>query len=722
MSSNRLVYAPRAFRQDAHNAMKGDIVRGLIEAITNADDAYGEQPGKIRVSIERRRNGSSKVVVRDRAGGMRADLMKEAIGNLGGRTSGFEQGQNVRGNLGRGAKDLAAFGPVTFQSIRDGFFSNLTLKEDGAYEMLPERRARAEDYEALGVKRNGSGTLVTINVGPGIRIPQHDKLVEKLSTHYQLRDIASNPRRDLTVEGSKGGRVDAIRYSRPSLKEVHSSEIEVVGFPGATARLTIWRNPDCYDNPSSDPGRPEGILIVGGRAVYENTLFRFEGKPYSGCFSGRLECPYIDELARDYDGRIQQGSGRTDQNPIPIITRDRDGLEDEHPFVKALAAAVESHLEPLIRQEEMQGKKDAARESPRMRRTLDELGRDLGKLINEDLRELDAEGISGGGDGAEDFLLRIIPEEIVMYMGEDKTVSVLVARQLGTTEVEVEFDAEGVVALLNGPAIPLTDHPRRDGYLIGRFKLRPLIEDDETYLVIRAGDEEVGALVEVRPERFDPEPEPPESLRFERDRYHLTQGKRRRLTIQAPIEIVNDAGSLVRVTSSTSEIALLHGGQVELEFDEDLLFFTGQIEVDPRVIGASGELRADLGEHHAQCRVSVGTFGSGPQIQIKIVDKDAGAFRALVERREDGSVEMAICGGHPVLRRYLGPAPDFPLLETEQAKSVLAEIIAAEAARMVAEKKYPSASDLDGAAFYSEHRHYLEKYLLRCHKMMLPGS
>jgi hypothetical protein len=37
--------------------MKGDIVRGLIELITNSDDAYGDEAqGKIRVEVEHRRN------------------------------------------------------------------------------------------------------------------------------------------------------------------------------------------------------------------------------------------------------------------------------------------------------------------------------------------------------------------------------------------------------------------------------------------------------------------------------------------------------------------------------------------------------------------------------------------------------------------------------------------------------------------------------------------
>ena len=34
------------------HAMRGDIVRGLIELITNADDAYKDNDGKIRVEVD----------------------------------------------------------------------------------------------------------------------------------------------------------------------------------------------------------------------------------------------------------------------------------------------------------------------------------------------------------------------------------------------------------------------------------------------------------------------------------------------------------------------------------------------------------------------------------------------------------------------------------------------------------------------------------------------
>lgn len=340
MGKNRVFYNARAFVQDASNAMKGDIVRGLIELITNADDAYGDEAhGKIRIEVEHRRKKPWDVIVRDRAKGMRKATMAQAIGQIGGRMSGFEAGARVRGNLGRGAKDLAAFGPVTFESVCDGFYTWMVLEPDGSFDDPLERKATAEDRHRLGVHSNG--TMVTVRVAERFICPQHLKLAERLSKHFQLRDINSDPRRELTLVDSNGSSTDGIRYGRPSLTEVVARDLAIGGYEEATASLTVWRGPERYENPANDPGRPEGILVKGRRAIYENTLFSFEGNPHAHWFIGSLTCDHIDRLALEYDDTEGAKGEHGSSNPMPIITRIRDGLEQEHPFYnRSRASAV----------------------------------------------------------------------------------------------------------------------------------------------------------------------------------------------------------------------------------------------------------------------------------------------------------------------------------------------------------------------------------------------
>src|SRR5262249_69831 len=152
--SGNIDYTGRAFHQDATEAMRLDIVRGLIELITNSDDAYASMDssklGKIAVKVEHRKNRPWRFFVHHRACGMSSDLMEKGLARLGGRTSGFESGENRRGNLGRGAKDLAAFGgDVTFESIRDGNYAKFILHPDGRWDLEGDRKAKDEDRERL---------------------------------------------------------------------------------------------------------------------------------------------------------------------------------------------------------------------------------------------------------------------------------------------------------------------------------------------------------------------------------------------------------------------------------------------------------------------------------------------------------------------------------------------------------------------------------------------
>jgi hypothetical protein len=701
--------------------MRGDIVRGIIELVTNSDDAYGETDGKIRIEIDRHRGTPSLLVVKDRARGMRASEMKEKIGGLGGRTSGFERGRDVRGNLGRGAKDLAAFGPVLFESVSDGYCGKLLLEEDGTYDDPSEQKATQFDRVRIGAPR-GNGTMVRVTVGDRFKVPQHGNLLAKLSNYFQLRDITSDPRREVTLVDLNNDKSEAIRYGKPSLSEVHSADLNIEGYPEAIITLTAYRNHERYENGASDTGRPEGLLIKGRRAIYENTLFGFESNPYAHWFSGVVKCPYIDHLAAAFDSEHAEDREHSAGNPMPIITRSRDGLEHDHPFYKALAQEVEAVLGKFVREEEARAQSGAARESIRLRRTLDLLGRDLGKLIDADLRDIDEDGLGGSGPGGQEETLRVIPQNPVLYMGEPKTISVVAPRLFGGTEVTVEVDPEGVVELEDGPTVPLTDHPRRDDMLIGRIRLRPLIEQEETFLTVRLGDHEVTVVVEVRPEREDPEPSAPDVFKFERERYQMTRGKRRSLKLLAPVEAVDEHGSTAIVTSSSQDVVVM-GGRVELEFDEDWLCYVGSVSVDPRVLGAKATLTAALGIAQAKCEVIVvQQETSGPSIQIEIVDEAAGKHRAFRVEGAHGTIVFKILGGHPAIKRYLGPGPKFPCQDSLQARAVVAEVIAGEAARMIMEKKFRVAGELDGPAFYAEHTALLTRYLARCHKMMVSES
>lgn len=718
----RVSYGSRAFHQDATEAMGGDIVRALIETITNSDDAYATRSGKIKIEIEHSR-GPWKVVTRDRATGMSASRMEDAIAHLGGRTSGFEDGADVRGNLGRGSKDLAAFGPVQFESICEDQYASMLLDPDGNYTLDPSRKTTPQDRDRLSIPR-ANGTVVTINAIESIRCPQHAKLAAKLSRHYQLRDIMADPNREVILVDVNKETTDVLRYSFPALPTLCSDQLAIEGYPDATARLTVLRNAERYDDPPSDPLRPAGILIKGRRAIYENTLFRFESNPYAGWFSGRVECPYIDQLAAEYDSRLLTHQPQDDANPIPIITRRRDGLQRAHPFYKALAAAVERRLGDFVADEERRARENASTESSRLRKTLDGLGRDLSKLIDEDLREIDEEGLLGADvDGTTLAPVRLVPEEVVMYMTEDKTVSVMVAPQVQAIQVMVSCDPSGVVEVLDGSSIALAPHRKRPDLLAGQIHLRPLLED-QTLLTVTCGPHSAVALVEVRPEPevVEVDIEPAQRLQFERDNYRLAWTRKKTLRLLAPLADIANHGTDVSFSSSDAGV-VVRKGHAKFVLDEDAEQYVAEVVVEARTLSARATLTAKLGDIAATCAVVVTKEEEGPTLSIRIVDEEAGNYRAVVEQ-SGGQNTIKVMGRHPIMKRYRGPAPSFPGDDLPATQLVVAEIVADQVARMILEKKFPSSlnEQLDAARFYVEHYRYVSKYLTRCHRTLLTDA
>src|SRR3990172_4881070 len=152
----------RGFRQDAELAMGADPIRAIVELVTNSDDAYvklgGTRKGSLRIEVDRRRKGTVRafVMVKDRAGGMTLQEMQERLGKEAGRTSGFEGELPVRGLLGRGAKDCAAFGRVTWESVTVGEAARWELSPSGRYKGF--RRKLPKDHTEK------AGTLACVQI------------------------------------------------------------------------------------------------------------------------------------------------------------------------------------------------------------------------------------------------------------------------------------------------------------------------------------------------------------------------------------------------------------------------------------------------------------------------------------------------------------------------------------------------------------------------------
>jgi hypothetical protein len=337
------------------------------------------------------------------------------------------------------------------------------------------------------------------------------------------------------------------------------------------------------------------------------------------------------------------------------------------------------------------------------------------------LRDIDEDELPPD-DGPDVPAVKVVPDHVVAYLGEDKTVTVRVRTDLGLSEAQVRTDPEGVVELVDGQTIQLAPHRRRPDLMTGQIRMRPLIPDAETLLIAGCGENSGLASVETRPEAevVEVAVEPPDDLKFERDSYRLTWNKKKTLRIQAPAEIVASNGDALRVTSSDPGVVVL-GAKTQMKLDEELDFYTAAVTVEGRVLHAHGTLRAELGPASAVANAVVVRDEDGSNLRIEFADEDAGNSRAVIEPRKDGGSVMKIMGRHPAISRYLGPGPDFAYQERPLTQAVVAEIAASEATRIVMEKKYPLGKELDAPAMYAEHLKYAKKYLSACHRALVPA-
>jgi len=712
LQHGHVTYTERGFRQDSEDAMKGDIVRGILEAVTNADDAYrrlgSTRRGVITIEVEHRRQSPWVVRIRDRATGI-PDLISE-LTDIGGRTSGFESGLDVRGNLGRGAKDLAAFGPVTFSTIVDDRYKELRLDTAGNWQEKANRKATADDREWTGIRR-GNGTVVELLVTPSIRCPRHDTLKHRLTNHFELRSIISAPDREVKLVNLNDGTTDTLIYLPPESETVFEGSAPIDGYPGVECDVKIGRLVERSDDGASDPSRANGLVIRGTNSAYEVSLLGFESDFYAGWFAGEVRCPYIDDLQREYDDHLDRNEDPPPENPVRIISRQREGLRRDHPFVAALVRAIEEPLEVAVADERKRARDEQGRlETDSTRQAFEQVGQELARWVDEELRDIEAEELTGGLDEGLPPPLAVVPEAAYAYIGDRRTLTIAASRRhfVEGDLVQVSVDPGGVVEL-ESSEVELAPHRRREDLLVGQIRLTALIANEMTMVTVRAKDRTAVAIVETREERVIPPDvvEVPDELEFERPSYRVGIGKQRSLLVRAPAELLESQGPGVKFSSGDPGV-VVRTPRAVLEFDAALGFATASVLVEARSLGTAAVISASVGGIVATAAVKVTRKEEGPSIVPRLVDEDMGSFRGVMVRETDPHIGehmvLKVSTRHRAMRPYFGDRGQGQ--NSPACRSVIAEVMADTAARHIVGELYRSrrsTEEFDVDRFYREH-------------------
>ncbi|HEY6767270.1 MAG TPA: hypothetical protein VI386_21130 [Candidatus Sulfotelmatobacter sp.] len=683
-----LHFSARYFHFNRSFAIK-DVFDALVELITNCDDSYhrifkgvqrNEDGGPVLIEYLAGKN--AMLVVHDRAEGMTLQEMRHKLSDVGTRRS--EQGD--RGFMARGAKDCTELGNLIFESIKGERYykSELTTKPQ-FIPLADGERVKNEIRERLHIRR-GNGTVVTLKLDRERRLPRFDTLLRELPWHFALRDILSmtSPTqvlmKNLNKPESDGERV---LYHPPTGNLIFDEEFEVPAYK-VLARLRIWKAAEQLEDPS-DRFRRSGFLVKAERAIHECTLFspEFDRDPLAKKYFGRLECPSIDHLMREYDDRRERDEKPLEENPVLLIDPNRQhGLNREHPFTKALFLVPSERLRSLIaaeRETEKAQKREIANRETQTR--LDRLAKRASEFLRQQVEEIKELTVGDDVDKtAFDQGTMIFPTYVKLALGEERALTYYVKATLldaKRSEHRATVVADDPAVVVLDPAFELHPHRTKDDRYLGSFRISGHTLTDST--IIHAaydGLQDAQAVVSVTEKRieqhlFD------EPLEFEFHEYRVRDGSRRSLQIFAKYpDVIVDPTEISVASSDAAGIPIR--GTCTLVPIAGSNYAQGSVVVQGRKLHATAVIRAEVNGRGAEASVRVVQQPpeAGAPIRIKLRDEDYGNFRARWADHEGEPNLLLVSARHKSLSRYLGPPPEFEGQNAPLFRVLLAEIVA----------------------------------------------
>jgi hypothetical protein len=662
--------------------------------------------------------------VRDFADGMTAGDMDSKLGRRGHRVSGLEDGESVRGTNSRGAKDIAALGKATFDSIAsDGRHHRCNI-EFARFTPYESRPVTSAIRKKLGLLK-GTGTVVTVEIGLTHRIPNHENLLQGVSSLVSLREILRDKRRKIVLRDVGSGREAIAAAKDQDGRERAKKRLDIPGYPDATAKLTILRAPKQFQREKAR-FREGGILVKSKHGVHEATLFdpRLESDPHAAWFWGKLSCPYLDDLWNSYDDRREQHTAPDPKNSVPVIDPQRKtGLTKDHPFVVALFAEALKVLRPLVEEERSRAEGQRAEvENRQTRNRLNKLQEAAAKFMEERQDDEDVSRDPNTTDGTSKLHERgytLNPPFSQLVVGEKKKFWLNIRQEAfpelsSGSNVQIKCLTDDISS--EKSICGLDPHPTQPDILRAVWNIKGEKKSSATGMRVRVGPIIEEVIIEV----FESEKEKYEhiqQLMFAKKVYRVpADGKRKTVVLMAPISLVSSAVSF-EVDCSNPEFKI--GGNLVLQPMPKLGIARCTFNVRTTKADVSGDLKVRIGSDEASVQLlSRQPKGSGISISLQDIDLANQRYRWRLNVLE-------IAARHPSLKRYLGrESENFPGQEQRHFRVLLAEIVSDAVCSKIIERREEvglyDEEDLDWNFFYAEYSKLQTEFLPMAHKLVVP--
>jgi hypothetical protein len=495
------------------------------------------------------------------------------------------------------------------------------------------------------------------------------KLRDRLSRTVQLRQITTNREVILKrADDKKSDVAERIVWNPPPMEQILETKFRLDDYPEAEAQLTLYKLSQLQTGQVNQESL-HGIEIRSGNIIFSNDNFG-DSSIEMGWIHGVLQCDHIVTLIRDFDSPTQKQVGKQ----VRLVRRDRDGLDKNHNFYKALQQKIAQILAPII--EELRPKSDKIGGSENLRKDLDRAGRQLAALLQADLARLDEDELGRGPRPTDSSPIVVIPPVVLVEVEKKQTLTVLIANSIMSP-------AHSLLAVSSNPAsvsISVISSDFRNHSLMPETKVASIVisglELGSSEITVEYGHYSCSCAVTVIDESIRVD-EPPIFLEWDSEQSTCTINKRRSLRLRAPLDMTDEEPFTVAVTCDSSDIEI-STPRLVLDVVGDA-WLEARVVVIGRRLDAKAELVASSNQGKAKTMIIVTEPRArlGTNLQISIHDSSAGNLRGRLTQTGDG-LNILIFGQHPALRPILGKKLADESFESEKdpaARVMIAESV-----------------------------------------------
>ncbi len=681
----RIKVNPRAFEDGQGSAMKNDLIRGLIELITNSNEAYGNNPGPIDIFLD-----GKKIKIIDYGTGIE-DLEKSL--EQGGMSANFHNDKTSRGRHGRGLKDvpiLAENGSFILETVKRNTQEYFKVK----WKTSAEIEGDTEDVltskpipRNLNNKLKEGGTSITFKIKKRVRNSQPASLEKKLPSHIEMRDLLNQREVNFHVKDNKTTLKNPFQNTKKTL--LHEEKLQLAGFEDyekkyGEASFSLHR----LENASDDLNvySEAGIVLKGNGVSYNNDDFGFKNFPEMYYLSGEIDIPFIDALYKDY---LENKENPNENNTINIVTIMREGLEPAHPLYKQ----IEILLKPILQTNIDQIKGENANKVYENSKNL----KQASKVFSKIAKSLDFDDDNGPVENIIEFrppFLKIAVEDKAhASLVTDKTIHVegdSVTFSTKSKNINILETDKKLTPHLKNPEL-LSTTIEVEAMELGQAKISAESKGIEAYLEIEVS-----------------EPVPTRSIdyfQFENKSYSIPEGinSTKNITVLVPLKEFDKTSPYVILNIKDPELFTLKDNTSELTYNTKYDCYAAEFQINNTKYAESKISSVIIAEYknektRASLKVSDITPTS-PELDIKFnpapyQGNDRVTYRPATETSPK-IYEVNL--QHPVVRQVINKEPQLEHLNGDFERSFISEIILDRIIRSKIMEKIEEFDDADDA-------------------------